>query len=1081
MDWDILWIIAFLFLDEAYPRRILFICERWSCWIRSVCAVNKQLCRSFAKTEEVHVACLVLDATDQETVAATRDGVNLITATPQPGIRQVDEHLLHLHSDFPFKVDLVVGHGLISGTAAAIQAKHLDCKRLHIFHNLPDKDKDREETERDLGLSADFVAGIGPLVLEHWEAVLNREIFTIIPGLPVVVPRSPIMTPQSRCLILGNMSNPTTSGLDLVTAALAECKGGAHSIHLTVMGTEREKVQDLEERIKADICSSQVRVKPFDVSQEAVAVEVRGVSLVLIPSPSDGFGMGALDAIAAKVPLLITSSSGIAKFLHKEFGGQYLKLMCSAGDDSDAIDAWASAVDSVLDDRQEAFNIAASLCDKWNSTFTWDVAANKLLKHLSSSGVFCASPRATKQITLPSQCSHSARKFMEEEVDLLNRRRQHVLFLSPENVKQSPFIHYFAQVPWAAVLDFDVNSVKTGFLASCENYCENMGMKICRILPPPPEEARKKCSLVLLTGIPWVLLEGMPDNERNIKENLEWMREFFLALGKTHQVPITFLVLWKSSKETETLCKNLSKILTVVQGSHLYSQVKLVIASTGDTVSTHLADIADDWKVEVHRISLEDVCNALCQCISSSPFIQENQDFSLPVADPDDPQKVTFKVLPPSSRWINAEMEVLFQSVGSTPQFGTDDACHFYRGGLISWYALQMGYAVERANWNALKDKIDELLLKAGSLTLLMPHQRGAGGSTSARKILFDYHEKYPCVVLKSVGHAEVAQGIKVLAEFCKLPVIILVDRKQVEGDQFVVDTLFNILSNDRIPCLILEVIYQNQAKENRSSQSSENSEETPPVRLADDLSFQEAEDFVEIYSAQRKDKRSKLRFLLHQGPKQLQIPFYYALTTFEDRFTGLEPFVRECLQGLSATEQKILLFLAMAYHYGDSSLFANKFSGLLQAPRREVISLESILPELSRELLLEEDDKWRPRHDLIAVEMLRQLLTMSGHNGLPSLHIDNWKSRLAESAVEFIGHMSNTIVSDMLVLCRIPNDSHFTQLISDIPFDEDAIKVFERAISLFSRRPIFQSTLRSLLQHSKEISRFSDGNQVHR
>ena len=94
----------------------------------------------------------------------------------------------------------------------------------------------------------------------------------------------------------------------------------------------------------------------------------------------------------------------------------------------------------------------------------------------------------------------------------------------------------------------------------------------------------------------------------------------------------------------------------------------------------------------------------LCASVSvSSPFIQEHQDFSLPVADPDDPQKVVFKVLPPSSRWVNAEMEVLFQSVGNTPQFETDDAYHFYRGGLISWYALKMGYAVERGNWEALK------------------------------------------------------------------------------------------------------------------------------------------------------------------------------------------------------------------------------------------------------------------------------------------------------------------------------------------------------------------------------------------
>ena len=1018
-----------------------------------MCTVNRQLCRSFAKSQDVHVACLVLDATEQEMVAASMAGVILIKAASQTGISQGDERLLCLHSDFPFKVDLVIGHGMVTGTAAAFQAKRLNCKRLHIYHNLPEEDDGGEETERDLGLKADFVAGVGPLVVEKWEAILNRKAFTIIPGLPDVAPRNQIMTPQSRCLILGNMNTTTASGLKLVTGAL-NCCNRQRSIHLTVMGTERGKHQPLKEEIKSGLSSPRVHVvvKSFDVSQELVGVEVRGVSLVLIPSPSDGFGMVALEAIAAKVPILISSSSGIAKFLHNTFDGQFGKFQCSTGDEADSADAWSSAIDDILDDREEAFSMAASLSDKWRSTFTWDSTANKLLNYLGSSGLFSVlSPSATK-ITLPSQCSDSALKFMEE-VDLLNRGRQHVLFLSPEVAEESPFIRYFGRVSWAAVFDFDVNSVATGFLSSCENFCEHMGMKICRILPPSDEDP-KKSSVVLLTGIPWVLLEGMPESKRSIKENYDWVREFFLALGKTHQVPITFLVLWRSMEETESLCKMLSRILTVVKVSPLYSQVKLIIVSTGDKVSSHLEDIAEDWGgLEVQTISLEDVSNALCQCVNSSPFTQENQDFSLPVAD--DPQNVSFKVLPPSSRWINAEMEVLFQSVGSTPQFGTDDASHFYRGGLVSWYALQMGYAVERRNWKALKGRVDEQLVRAGTVRLTMPHQRGAGGSTSARKILFDYHEKYPCVFLKSVGHAEVHQGIKVLADFCKLPVIILVDCKQVQSDEFDVATLYNVLSNDRIPCVILEVIHQHEKQVTSSSQGSNKSGKTSPVLLADDLDPDEAVKFVEVYSTQRKEKEGKLRSLL-QHPKELQIPFYYALTTFEDRFTGLEPFVRDSLQGLRLKEQEILLFLAMAYHYGHNSLPANEFAGLLQAPRRELVSLESVLPVLSRELLIEEDGKWRPRHDVIAVEMLRQLITMSGPMGLPQMHPENWKNRLSEKAHDFFEQMSETVVSDML-LSRYPDDSYFSQLISDIPFEEDSIKLFEKAISRFPDNPFFK------------------------
>ncbi|XP_067048477.1 uncharacterized protein [Acropora muricata] len=1057
---------------EAYPRRILLISERWSSWQRSVCTVNRQLSRSFARNQDIYVACLVLHASEQETIAATKDGVNLIKATIQPGLREGNEQLLQLHTDFPFKVDLIVGHGIVSGTAAAIQAKRLDCKRLHVFHNLPGEDKERE---RDLGLNADFVAGIGPLVVEQWEAILNRDVITIIPGLPDVAPRNKIMTPQTRCLILGDFSNSNTNSLKLVTTALAYCRQRERYIHVTVVGTDREMIRELKEEISNALGHSRIKVevKRFDLSQEAIGVEIRGVSLVLIPSSSDGFGVLSLEAVGAKVPILIPSSSGVAKFLREEFGQHFLQLLCSTDSATDCEEAWTNAIDGVLNDREDACAMAEVLWDKWSSVFTWDSAADNVLKRMSSFGAFSVpSPAASMQITLPSQCSDSALNFMQHEVKLLDRGRKHVLVVSPENVTESPFIRYFAQVPWIAVLDFDANSVKTGYLASCETFCENMGMKICRILPPSPDEDRKKFPGGSLTGIPWVLLEGMPESERNIKGNLKWMSEFFSVLSKIYEVPITFTVLWKSLKATEALCRSLSNVFKAVQFSALYDQVNLVIASTGDSVSSYLKDVADEWGEEVQSISLEDICNALCQCVNLSPFIPEDQDFSLPVADPTDPQKVDFKVLPPSSRWINAEVEVLFQSVGSTPQFETEDAYHFYRGGLISWYALQMGYAVERGNWKALKDKVDELLLGAGTLRLRMPHQRGTGGSTSARKIIFDYHEKYPCVFLKSVGHAEVAQAIKVVAEFCRLPVIVLVDCKQVQSDQFDVDTLYNVLSNDRIPCVLLEVVHQSQIK------AKHKSEKTPPLRLADTLVPHEKKQFVEIYSIQRKEKLRELCLLRDHGPKQLQIPFYYALTTFEDRFTGLEPFVEDCLRELDLREQKVLLFLAMAFHYGHNSLSATEFAELFQVPRREVIPLEEVLPELSRELLLEEDGKWRPRHDLIAVEMLRRLLTLTSSKGPYPMHLDNWKSQLAEKALDFFEHMSEGVVSDVLVNRIVDHASHqqnsFSQLIEDIPIDDDAVKVFEKAISLFPDNPFFKVHLGRFYSIKKKSAGFS-------
>ena len=1063
--------LSYFFTGNTYPRRILFICDQWRSWYRSVCIVNRELCRSFAKFKDVQVACLVLDASDQDRIIATRAGISLIKACPRPGIPRLQ--LLSLHNNFPFEVDLVVGHGMVSGPAAACLAKTLKCGRLHIFHNLPDEDdnvdvrltpQEKDLAEKELGLTAEFVAAVGPLLVDEWSMTLNREVFSVIPGMPEVSPRNSIPCPQCRCLILGNMRSSKRLGLDVAIDALLKCRKRDKSIRLIVQGTDRDTIDELQNDLSKRCCSSQVEVvvKQLDVSSEVIGVEIRGVSLVLMPSRSEGFGLVALNAISAGVPTLISVSSGLARLLQDHFDEQFLDLLCSVSDEEDCIDDWSDAIDSILDDREAAFNLASRLREQWNSKFTWDLTTSRFLRVFTVSGLFSLpSPSASMNFPLASQCSKFALTFVQDDVELLNRRRKHVLFLSPEDASECPFIQYFAHVPWIAVFDFDINSTKTGCLASCETFCERMGMKVCRMLPPSPGEERRKFPTVLSNGIPWVLTEGMLESKRNILESLDWLREFFSALGKTYPVPITFTVLWRSTEETRVLCKKLSKILTVVQVSPLYNQVKVVAASTGDSVDRQLQDIAEEWGTDIRTIGLEDICNALYQCVSSSPLVQENLDFVLPVAHQDDPQGVCYEVLPPSSRWIHAEMEVLYLSVGSTPMFEGDDAYHFYRGGLISWYALQMDYAVERGNWKSLKARIDELLRRAGTVSLKMPHQRGTGGTTSARKILFDYHEKYPCVLLKSVNHAEVAPAIKVLAAFCSLPVIILVDCKQVLSDEFDVDMLYNSLSNDRIPSLILEVVHHSKQSEKDSLLSSGKIEKTTPVRLADSLDRDEAQKFVNIYSSQRRDKSAELRYLLSHGQDQLQIPFYYALITFEDRFTGLEPFVRECLKDLGRKEEQILLFLAIAYHYGQNSLLANDFAELLQAPRREVISLESVLPDLPRELLLEEEGKWRPRHDLIAVEMLHQLLTLRGSDGSALVHRDNWKNQLADKAIDFFTYMSETVVSDVL-LSRITDDkSHqylsFSQLISDIPFEEDAIKLFEKAISDFPDNPFFK------------------------
>lgn len=102
----------------------------------------------------------------------------------------------------------------------------------------------------------------------------------------------------------------------------------------------------------------------------------------------------------------------------------------------------------------------------------------------------------------------------------------------------------------------------------------------------------------------------------------------------------------------------------------------------------------------------------------------------------------------------------------------------------------------------------------------------------------------------------------------------------------------------------------------------------------------------------------------------------------------------------------------------------------------------------------------------------------MSRSKGLPPVHPDNWQNQLAEKALEFFEYMSESVVSDVLV-SRITDDSShqyvsFSQLITDVSIEEDAIKLFEKAISLFQDNPFFKVHLGRYYSIKKKLTGIS-------
>jgi hypothetical protein len=140
---------------------------------------------------------------------------------------------------------------------------------------------------------------------------------------------------------------------------------------------------------------------------------------------------------------------------------------------------------------------------------------------------------------------------------------------------------------------------------------------------------------------------------------------------------------------------------------------------------------------------------------------------------------------------------------------------------------------------------------------------------------------------------------------------------------------------------------------------------------------------------------------------------FYFGLQAFGKDFLGLEPYVEERIKELNLLQRQVLGFLAMAHRYSQKALPSQAFCSLLHFPPKRKLDLLQLMPESAMDLLVATPNMgWRTAHDLIAVEILEQLLS-------PSLRDRRtWRQNLSTWAKDFAFFCrgDDTVASDQML-----------------------------------------------------------------
>ena len=232
-------------------------------------------------------------------------------------------------------------------------------------------------------------------------------------------------------------------------------------------------------------------------------------------------------------------------------------------------------------------------------------------------------------------------------------------------------------------------------------------------------------------------------------------------------------------------------------------------------------------------------------------------------------------------------------------------------------------------------------------------------------------------------------------------------------------------------------------------------------------LTTQEAFGLSGVLAARVPERRSDLESLIDEPDRRKRSPFYFGLTAYGRDFRGLESYVKARLSQASDPVRNAVLFMAVAYYYGQVSLSLQTFGPVLGIPASRLITMSKVIPDYVRELLREVEVGVRPAHYLIAEEILHQELGRTGGDWR------NWRVGLADLATKFIDllpHRSRGTTSDILRAVIIERDSaesqagpwgtEFSPLLEHVPNVDGRRRVLEHLTDKFPEEPHFWAHL---------------------
>ncbi|XP_015776067.1 PREDICTED: uncharacterized protein LOC107354137 isoform X14 [Acropora digitifera] len=336
---------------------------------------------------------------EEDKRAAAAHNVCIIEAEEIPGYDPID-WLATISRDH--QMDFVIGHGIHLGRQVPhIKRVHQECKWIQVVHTDPEelgmfknyadsitKGEKKHQAEVKLCELADQVVAIGPKLEEAFSCYLrscgkDQDVLNLTPGIFsefADVPQASEERGRFRVLVFGRGDSEDfyLKGYDIAARAVAElCKHEPHLFKLVFVGApkgEEEKVKEL--LLKEGIAPSQLIVRSYK-EREQLAAQFCEADLAIMPSRSEGFGLAALEALSAGLPVLVGGNSGFGDALKE------LPFGWSCVVNSEDANEWAKAIRTIHDRKRKLrLREAVKIRESYAEEYHWEGECGRLVERM---------------------------------------------------------------------------------------------------------------------------------------------------------------------------------------------------------------------------------------------------------------------------------------------------------------------------------------------------------------------------------------------------------------------------------------------------------------------------------------------------------------------------------------------------------------------------------------------------------------------------------------------------------------------------------------------------------------------------